>query len=61
MSLYRPSFFYVIKPGIVSKLAPKLGQAITEGKVSGEHYKGEWVDVGTPERLFRLDAQLKNK
>jgi len=61
ISIYKPSFFYGIKPGIVSKLAPKLCQAITEGKVSGEHYKGVWVDVGTPERLHRLDVQLRNE
>jgi MurNAc alpha-1-phosphate uridylyltransferase len=61
ISIYKPSFFYGIKPGIVSKLAPKISQAITEGKVSGEHYKGVWMDVGTPERLHRLDTQLRNK
>ena len=60
ISIYKPSFFNGIKPGVVSKLAPKLFNAITEGKVSGEHYKGVWVDVGTPERLLRLDRQLKN-
>ena len=61
ISVYKPSFFNGIKPGIVSKLAPKLCQAITEGSVSGEHYKGVWIDVGTPERLHRLDAQLRKK
>ena len=61
ISIYKPSFFNGIEPGIVSKLAPRLCQAITEGNVSGEHYKGVWVDVGTPERLHRLDAQLRNK
>ena len=61
ISIYKPSFFYGIKPGIVSKLAPLLCKAITEGKVSGEHYKGTWVDVGTPERLHILDEQLRNK
>lgn len=61
ISIYKPSFFNGIKPGIVSKLAPKLCQAITEGNISGEHYKGVWADVGTPERLHRLDAQLRNK
>ena len=61
ISIYKPSFFYGIKPGIVAKLAPKLCQAIIERKVSGEHYKGVWVDVGTPERLHKLDAQLRNK
>jgi MurNAc alpha-1-phosphate uridylyltransferase len=61
IGIYKPSFFKGIKPGVVSKLAPKLCQAITAGKVSGEYYKGVWVDVGTPERLHRLDIQLRNE
>lgn len=61
ISIYKPSFFNNIKPGVVSKLAPKLFHAITAGKVSGEHYKGVWVDVGTPERLHKLDMQLRNE
>ena len=61
ISIYKPSFFNNIKSGVVSKLAPKLCQAITEGSVSGEHYKGVWVDVGTPERLHILDAKLRRK
>lgn len=32
-------------------LGPLLHHAIATGKVSGEHYAGRWVDVGTPERL----------
>jgi MurNAc alpha-1-phosphate uridylyltransferase len=27
-------------------------------QVSGEHFKGEWHDIGTPERLMALDMQL---
>jgi MurNAc alpha-1-phosphate uridylyltransferase len=61
ISIYKPSFFNDIKPGVVSKLAPKLFHAIAAGKVSGEHYKGVWVDVGTPERLHKLDMQLRNE
>lgn len=61
IGIYKPSFFNGIKPGLVSKLAPKLCQAIRAGKVSGEYYKGVWVDVGTPERLHRLDVQLRNE
>jgi MurNAc alpha-1-phosphate uridylyltransferase len=38
-----------------SPLAPLLRQAMALGKVSGEHYTGRWVDVGTPERLWELD------
>jgi len=27
--------------------------------VSGEHFRGAWSDVGTPQRLAALDADLK--
>lgn len=29
--------------------------AIANGALGGYHFEGEWVDVGTPERLARLD------
>jgi len=41
------------------KLAPLLRSAMARGAVSGEHHRGAWTDVGTPERLARLDAQLQ--
>ena len=41
-------------------LAPLLRQAIDAGRASGEHYRGRWVDVGTPERLQQLDESLRN-
>jgi MurNAc alpha-1-phosphate uridylyltransferase len=25
-----------------------------EGRVTGEHHRGEWTDVGTPQRLAAL-------
>jgi MurNAc alpha-1-phosphate uridylyltransferase len=61
IGVYKPAFFKGVEPGLVAKLAPKLCQAIAAGKVSGEHYKGVWVDVGTPERLRRLNVQLSNE
>ncbi|OUS06684.1 hypothetical protein A9Q81_02035 [Gammaproteobacteria bacterium 42_54_T18] len=36
-------------------LAPLLRQAMGLEQVSGELYKGEWVDVGTPDRLDSLN------
>ncbi len=36
-------------------LAPLLRQAMSLGRVTGELYQGEWVDVGTPERLGSLN------
>lgn len=40
------------------KLAPLLRAAMREGQVSGTHHRGQWTDVGTPERLAELDARL---
>ena len=39
-------------------LAPLLRAAMLRGGVSGEHHRGRWTDVGTPERLALLDAEL---
>jgi len=33
---------------------------MAEGRVSGQHHRGRWTDVGTPERLAQLDAQLQS-
>lgn len=40
------------------KLAPLLRQAIAQGQVTGEHFNGHWIDVGTPERLAATEALL---
>jgi MurNAc alpha-1-phosphate uridylyltransferase len=40
------------------KLAPLLSAAMARGLISGEHHRGRWTDVGTPERLATLDASL---
>ena len=42
------------------KLAPLLRAAMHAGQVSGEHHRGAWTDVGTPERLAALDQTLKS-
>ncbi|GHH48167.1 MULTISPECIES: N-acetylmuramate alpha-1-phosphate uridylyltransferase MurU [Gammaproteobacteria] len=40
------------------KLAPLLRAAMQAGRVTGERHRGQWTDVGTPERLAQLDRQL---
>ncbi|QEM80731.1 N-acetylmuramate alpha-1-phosphate uridylyltransferase MurU [Halomonas binhaiensis] len=40
-------------------LAPLLRQAMRQQRVGGTHHRGHWVDVGTPQRLQELDAQLR--
>ena len=39
------------------KLAPLLRAAMRAGAVTGEHHRGAWTDVGTPERLAELDVR----
>lgn len=58
IGLYRPSLFARIPRGSKAPLAPLLREQIALGKISGEHHRGAWVDVGTPQRLTELDQQL---
>lgn len=37
-------------------LAPLLRAAMRRGEVTGEHHRGRWTDVGTPERLADVRA-----
>lgn len=43
------------------KLAPLLRDAMGKGLVTGEHFTGRWVDVGTHERLAEVEALLAAK
>ncbi len=61
IGIYHPSLFRHIPRGSVAPLAPLLRAQITHGKVAGEHHAGVWVDVGTPQRLAELDAQLSRR
>ena len=62
IALYKKAFFADCglpagnPQGVALALAPLLRAAMDRGWVSGERYLGEWTDVGTPERLARLNA-----
>jgi MurNAc alpha-1-phosphate uridylyltransferase len=45
----------------VAPFAPLLRAQIVQGAVSGEYHAGRWIDVGTPQRLNELDAQLRKE
>jgi MurNAc alpha-1-phosphate uridylyltransferase len=60
IGVYHPQLFAGLEPGI-RPLAPLLKNAMAAGQVSGEHYRGRWYDIGTPERLTELDLQLKEQ
>lgn len=57
IAVYHPDLFNGIAPGKQS-VVPLLKQAMAAGKVGGEHFRGRWFDIGTPERLMELDSLL---
>ena len=59
IGVYAPRLFGGVAPGARAALAPLLRQAIAAGRVSGEHHRGRWQDIGTAERLQALDAELR--
>ncbi len=54
IGVYRPELVAHYPQGRYG-LAPILREAIDFGMVSGEHHRGRWSDVGTPERLAVLN------
>ncbi len=54
IALYEPSLFAGIDKGRKARLAPLLRAAAAAGRAGGEHFRGSWHDVGTPERLRAL-------
>lgn len=59
IGLYRPELFAHIARGTRAPLAPLLREQIAAGKAGGEHHRGLWIDVGTPQRLDELDKRLR--
>lgn len=57
IGVYDPALFADLAPGH-RRLRPVLDEAIERGAVTGEHYEGRWVDIGTPERLAELEASF---
>ncbi len=57
IGIYHPNLFkdYEIKK---LPLAPILRKEILEKNVTGEHFKGQWFDIGTPARLEMLETML---
>ncbi|MDO5667518.1 MAG: nucleotidyltransferase family protein [Alcaligenaceae bacterium] len=57
IGVYHPSLFKGLNAGQKAPLAPLLKVAMMTEQVAGQHYRGEWVDVGTPERLAALNSK----
>jgi MurNAc alpha-1-phosphate uridylyltransferase len=59
IGVYAPRLFSGIPSKAKVPLAPLLRKAMRADRVSGEHYRGRWHDIGTVERLQALDAELR--
>lgn len=57
IGVYHPDLFAGLQPGRFA-LAPLLREAISKRAVTGELYRGFWMDIGTAERLHVLDQRL---
>lgn len=59
IGVYHPRLFAGVASGDRTPLAPLLHEAIARGRAGAERHFGRWTDVGTPQRLAELDAQLR--
>jgi len=58
IGVYTPAFF----DGVSSQkypLLPLLNRAVENKSLFAQHYRGSWIDVGTPQRLKELNQRLE--
>ncbi len=60
IGVYRAALFDGTDPDRKAPLAPLLRAAADARRAGAELFDGRWVDVGTPQRLADLDAQLQS-
>lgn len=58
IGIYRPELFAGCSAGRFP-LLPLLRRAIAARRLRGQVHRGEWRDIGTPERLAALDALVR--
>ena len=57
IGLYRKELFANCEPGHF-RLTNVLMPAINAGKITGEHYRGMWYNIGTPQELEQVNQQI---
>lgn len=58
IAVFHPATFHGIAPGTWLKLFPWAYAFVDAGRVSGEHFRGVWDNVGTAEQLAALDRRI---
>ena len=61
IGVYRPEMFDSIEPGQHAMLVTLLREYAARGQIGGELYRGEWVNVGTPDELAQLNIPLSER
>ncbi|MBS1187499.1 MAG: Glucose-phosphate thymidylyltransferase [Burkholderiaceae bacterium] len=56
IGVFRPSMFDSVTPGETVRLSHLLREYAARGQVGGELYYGDWTDVGTIDRLEKLNT-----
>ncbi len=56
IGVYAPALFRSVASGHKAQLAPLLRAAMDSDRVSAEIHRGQWADVGTPQRLAELNT-----
>jgi len=57
IGVYHRHLFDDVKPG-ASPLGPVLRHAMAGLTITGQHHRGRWTDVGTPQRLAQLEQSI---
>lgn len=61
IAVLSPRIVAGVGAGAKAALGPLLHAAAERGEATAELHSGQWRDVGTPQRLAELDAQLKER
>lgn len=61
IGVYLPEVFADVPRGEPCRLAPVLRELMVEAEVTGELFQGRWFDIGTPERLERLNQSFQRR
>ena len=60
IGVYHPALFAALSDREPARLAPLLREAVANQRIGAERWDGVWTDVGTPDRLAQLDAELRS-
>ena len=60
IAVLHPGLFDGMPRGEKIKLFPPMFERVRQGKVTGEHYRGRWLNIGTPAQLAELDKLLSH-